>query len=109
MYGVPYMIIGSASFQLGLQDHRNSQYHDLGEGYRVRETATERIFVFGNGRFGVEDKKEGGLDKVLINLPISPMMGGPGYVPFKVKTTPEDIKNFERASSLLKSMKKNPN
>ena len=102
-YSIPCLMAASFITQLGVQIHRNGQYRDLGEGYRVRETASERIFALGNGRFCKDDNMDDLIDKTLINLPVSPMMGGPGYVSQTVQTTAEDQRRFERANILLKS------
>ncbi len=105
LWAIPCMLIGSYCFNIGLNAYRISQYRQLGEGYSVRETASERIFTLGNGRGGRDYNKNGTLDQVFVTMALSPMMGGPGFASWPIKTTEDDLKRFERAHYLLNKNK----
>ena len=84
---------------------QNSKFEDIGEGYKVREIGNQRQFYtgadMGLARLAIDENKDGTLDKVLRNMPISPMMGGPGYRLMETETTAQDREKFERAKYLL--------
>jgi hypothetical protein len=86
----------------------NDQFEEVGEGYKVRELGDQRQFYVGDdmglARLCVDENKDGTLDKTFRNMPISSMMGGPGYRLMEVETTAEDRKRFERANYLLAHM-----
>jgi hypothetical protein len=83
----------------------NSKFKDIGEGYAVREIGNQRQFYIGDemglARLAIDENKDGTLDKVFKNMPISPMMGGPGYRLMETETTATDREKFERAKYLL--------
>ena len=84
---------------------QNSKFEDIGEGYKVREIGNQRQFYIGAdmgmARLVVDENKDGTLDKTLRNMPISPMMGGPGYRLMETETTAADREKFEKAKYLL--------
>ena len=88
---------------------QNIKFKDIGEEYKVREIGNQReIYIGADGglaRLCIDENKDGTLDKTLRNMPISPMMGGPGYRTMKVETTAEDREKFERANYLLNQAK----
>ncbi len=88
---------------------QNSKFKDIGEGYKVRETGNQREFYIGTtcgqARLVVDENKDGTLDKTLINAPISPYMGGPGYRTMGTETTASDREKFTRANYLLSQAK----
>jgi hypothetical protein len=87
----------------------NNKFEDIGEGYKVREIGNQRQFYIGAdmglARICIDENNDGSLDKTLRNMPVSPMMGGPGYRLMETKTTSEDRENFERANWLFSQSK----
>ena len=81
---------------------QNSKLENIGEGYKVREIGNQRQFYIGVhmelARLYVDENMDGTLDKTLTNMPISPMMGGPGYSLMETETTVQDRERFERAN-----------
>ena len=89
--------------------YMNSKFKDIGEGYTVREIDNQSQFYSGTnggaGRLCIDENMDGTLDKVLVNMPVGPYMGGPGYRLMKPKTTATDREKFERANYLLSQEK----
>lgn len=83
----------------------NTKFEDVGEGYKVREVCNQRVIYVGKtmglGRFIIDEDMDGSLDRTMLNMPISPYMGGPGYRLMDTETTPEDREKFERVMYLL--------
>ncbi len=83
----------------------NNKFRDIGEGYSVREIGNHRQFYIGANmglaRLCIDENMDGTLDKTLINMPISPYMGGPGYRLIGTETTAADRGGFGRANYLL--------
>ena len=99
-----YLALGVYSIVLGLQIFLGTQWRDLGEGFSVRDVGQRLIYIGqdrGLARCCLDKGKNGTLNATFINMPISPMMGGPGYRLVKVETTEEDRKKFDRANYLL--------
>ncbi|MBS3083659.1 hypothetical protein J4423_02540 [Candidatus Pacearchaeota archaeon] len=84
-----------------------NRFRDMKEGFAVSETESRRMFYIGDtmglARVCTDNNKDGVLDETLVNMPISAMMGGPGYRLMRVETTEEDRNKFERAKYLLKN------
>ena len=59
----------------------------------------------GLARLAVDKNKDGILDEVYRNIPISAMMGGPGWRLMETETTATDREKFERAKYLLSQAK----
>ncbi len=99
------IIVRAFAAQIGIPIWMNSKFRDIGEGYSVREIGNERQFYIGSyagaARLCIDKGLDGILDQTLVNVPISPMMGGPGYRLMLTKTTEEDRRRFERANYLL--------
>lgn len=87
----------------------NSKFKDIGEGYSVREIGNQRQFYIGAemglARLAIDENKDGTLDKVYRNMPISAFMGGPGYRLMETETTATDREKFARAEQLLSQAK----
>ncbi len=90
---------------LGLQILVNPKWRDLPESFSVRDMGKHREFYVGTSsgaaRVCIDEDKNGTLDRVMVNAPISAYMGGPGYRLMTVETTEEDQRKFERANYLL--------
>ncbi|MCF7866676.1 hypothetical protein K9L67_03400 [Candidatus Woesearchaeota archaeon] len=89
--------------------YMNSKFKDIGEEFSVREIGNQRQFYIGAemglARLAIDENKDGTLDKVYRNMPISPMMGGPGYRLMETETTATDREKFARAERLLSQAK----
>ena len=80
-------------------------FKEIGEGFSVREMNGNRQFCIGTqsglARIAVDKGKDGTLDEVLQNYPISAFMGGPGYRLGIDKIKENDQTKFERANYLF--------
>ena len=99
-------LVGALYFsQLEVAIWQNSKFENIGEGYKVREIGNQRQFYIGTdmglARLCIDENKDSTLDRTLRNMPISPMMGGPGYRLMETETTAQDRERFERAKYLL--------
>src|SRR3989344_5910950 len=100
-FTIPFFMVGSFAFQIGVNAWRNSHIRQLGEGYNVREIGDERLFYLGNGRFCLDNNHDGVPDATFVQGVIGPLQGGPGYIPIRVKTNDDDYKRLSRANYLL--------
>ena len=105
--GIPTMLILGATYAafLGIQMLFSGKYREIGEGFSVREMKNQRMVYIGTqyglARVAIDKDKDGTLDEVLQNYPISAFMGGPGYRAGVSKITEEDRRKFERANYLI--------
>jgi len=90
--------------------YENNKFRDMGEGFMVRERGKRREFYIGRNygmtRLCLDKEGDGILDETEQNMPISPFMGGPGYVLIKTQTTDDDQEKFVRANYLYNLNKK---
>ncbi len=105
LFGIVYLA------QIGISTYANSKFHDLGDGLAVREIFGNRTYYLGNYngsyRFCSDNNRDGLIDNTFVAMPLSPLMGGPGYSLLTVKTTREDIIRFEEAKRLFSLERKN--
>ncbi len=81
--------------------YMNTKFRDIGECMSVREIGKQRVFYAGQRNiFYFDNNSDGVLDQKWVNVPVSPMMGGPGYALFERIILDEDIQLFERANEL---------
>ena len=101
------VLVGAIYFSpMPVAIYMNRKFEDIGEGYMVREIDEQRQFFMRPNLLYVDEKMDGSLDRVLINMPVGPFMGGPGYKLIRTEKTTEDSVRFERINYFFNQQQK---
>ena len=105
-FGIPALVGFLMYSPLMISGYYGSKIRDIGEDFRMVEIGRTQVRYNYQGMTYIDYNGDGKLDQTCKLMPISPMMGGPGWVLMDIPIKNQDYTNFDRAKQLSNDFKR---